>query len=180
MTYDTDKLTKTIKDHGFDKVGILNTDALVFMPEVRAMCAADKCRNYNKSWSCPPACGTLADSQNTVRGYTFGMIFETVGNMEDEFDYETISETSAKHSKNTVKLISDLKKEYPDIVGMSAGTCRICEKCAYPDAPCRHDDMRLISMEAYGLFVSDVCKKSGMPYNNGPLTTTFISCFLLK
>ena len=44
---------------GFTYAAPLAMDALVFRPEVRSMCAADRCRSYGKSWSCPPAAGTL-------------------------------------------------------------------------------------------------------------------------
>ena len=37
---------------------------------------------------------------------------------------------------------------------------------------------RLSSMEAYGLFVSDICTRSGLAYNYGPRTMTYTSCVL--
>lgn len=33
-------------------------------------------------------------------------------------------------------------------------------------------------MEAYGLFVSDICARSGLAYNYGPRTMTYTSCVL--
>ena len=33
-------------------------------------------------------------------------------------------------------------------------------------------------MEAYGLFVSDMCMRSGLAYNYGPRTMTYTSCVL--
>ena len=33
-------------------------------------------------------------------------------------------------------------------------------------------------MEAYGLFVSDICTRSGLNYNYGPNTLTYTSCVL--
>ena len=56
--------------------------------------------------------------------------------------------------------------------------CGICEKCTYPDAPCRFPDRAFPSMEACGLVVNDVCKASGIPYNYGPRTMTFTGCVL--
>ena len=59
-----------------------------------------------------------------------------------------------------------------------AGCCTICAKCTYPDKPCRYPSKRLSSMEAFGLFVSDICARSGLGYNYGPRTMTYTSCLL--
>ena len=34
------------------------------------------------------------------------------------------------------------------------------------------------SMEAYGLFVTRVCKDNGIPYHYGPKTITYTACVL--
>ena len=98
----------------------------------------------------------------------------------DEFDFETIGAASKKHHDNFITLIAGLKTRYPDILPMGAGTCSLCEKCTYPDAPCRFPDESMSSMEAYGLWVSRVCELSGIPYYYGKLTLTYTSCYLLK
>lgn len=61
---------------------------------------------------------------------------------------------------------------------LEAGCCTICAKCTYPDKPCRYPSKRLSSMEAFGLFVSDICARSGRGYNYGPRTMTYTSCLL--
>ena len=61
---------------------------------------------------------------------------------------------------------------------LTAGCCTICAKFTYPDKPCRYPSKRLSSMEAFGLFVSDICARSGLGYNYGPRTMTYTSCLL--
>jgi len=100
--------------------------------------------------------------------------------VKDDFDYETISETGERHKQNFVALVDQLKQQYPDLLPMGAGTCTICEKCTYPDQPCRFPDKSISSMEAYGLWVSKVCELSGIPYYYGKKTITYTSCYLLK
>ena len=158
----------------------LNMEALVFMPEVRDMCAADKCRSYGKNWCCPPACGSVEDIAERIKGYSYGIIVQTVGKMEDEFDYEAIEETAKIHKAGFAEFVKVLKKDFPDMLPMGAGTCTICPKCSYPDEPCRHPDDAIVSMEAYGLWVSRVCEMSDIPYNNGKNTITYTSCCLFK
>jgi len=176
--YHTEALIKEALEYGFSQAGELNMKALVFMPEVEAMCAA--CPQYNKNWRCPPGCGSIEDAAAKAANYSYGIIVQTVGYMEDDFDHKGIQETSEKHNSNFALLVGALKKRYSDILPMGAGTCSICKVCSYPDAPCRFPDKAISSMEAYGLWVSKVCAMSGVAYNNGEATVTFTSCYLLR
>lgn len=180
MKYNTPALIQEALDEGFSQAGELSMDALVFMPEVREMCSADRCHQYNKNWRCPPGCGSIEEAAERAAKYSYGLIVQTIGHMEDDFDYETIKETSEKHNRNFASLVEKLKERYSDILPMGAGTCSICEECTYPGAPCRFPDKSISSMEAYGLWVSKVCELSGVPYNNGKSTITYTSCYLLK
>ncbi len=180
MKHSIKELIQFALDEGFTQAGELNTEALVFMPEVRDMCRADRCHSYGKSWRCPPACGSIEEASARAATYRYGIIMQTIGNMDDDFDFETIQETARKHGDSFRALMKKLKTEYNDLLPMGAGTCSRCEKCTYPDAPCRFPDDSYSPMEAYGLMVSDVCSKSGIPYNNGPHTITFTSCCLFK
>ena len=180
MQYDTEVLIQEALSEGFSHAGPLNVEALVFMPEVREMCSVDRCNMYGKSWRCPPGCGSIEEAAEEASHYAFGILVQTTGHMEDEFDYETIEETGKKHIRNFESLVAKLRKRYAKILPMGAGTCKLCEACTYPDAPCRFPDRAISSMEAYGLWVSKVCELSGIPYNYGKLTLTYTSCYLLE
>jgi len=180
MKYDTDALTQDALEKGFSHAGSLNVKALVFMPEVRDMCNANACRQYGTNWCCPPGCGSIEEAARRTAEYSYGLIVQTTGQMEDDFDYETIESTAKKHKENFEILIENLRKTYPDMLPMGAGTCQVCENCTYPDAPCRFPEKAMPSMEAYGLWVSKVCELSDIPYYYGPKTLTYTSCYLLK
>ena len=180
MRYNTGELVQEAVGTGFSQAGELNVSALVFMPEVRAMCDADRCNQYGKNWRCPPACGSIEEAAERAAKYSYGIIVQTTGRMEDDFDYETIQATSEKHKNNFAVLIEQLKARYDDVLPMGAGTCTLCDACACPDAPCRFPDKSISSMEAYGLWVSKVCELSDVPYYYGAQTITYTSCYLLK
>jgi predicted metal-binding protein len=180
MEYDTDALVREALETGFSNAGELNTEALVFMPEVREMCSADRCHQYGKNWRCPPGCGSIEDAAEKAARYGYGILVQTIGKMNGDFDYEAISASSAKHKEDFAALVKRIRARYDDVLPMGAGTCELCEACTYPDAPCRYPDESISSMEAYGLWVSEVCKLSGIPYYHGPHTITFTSCYLLK
>ena len=112
---------------------LLNTKALIFMPEVRDMCRADRCRSYNKNWRCPPACGSIEEAAKSVAAYSFGIIVQSIGKLEDKFDYETMQSTGEYHKEIFSSFIEKLKIRYPDILPMGACNCTIFKKCSYPD-----------------------------------------------
>ena len=180
MPYNTQELIQEALDTGFSQAGELNVSALVFMPEVRDMCSADLCKMYGKNWRCPPGCGSIESAAERAAAYSYGILVQTIGRMEDDYDYETIQEAGDRHKDNFALLIKAVKEEFVDVLPMGAGTCTLCESCSYPDAPCRFPEESISSMEAYGLWVSKVCELSGVPYNNGPQTITYTSCYLLK
>jgi len=164
---------------GFTSSGELNMSALEFRQEVRDMCSADQCRSYGRSWSCPPAVGSLELSAAKASKYHRGIIVQTTGKMRREVDYHSIRDTNRVHVANFEKYVRQIRTLFPGCLPMGAGACTICSKCTYPDRPCRHPSRLIISMEAYGLIINDVCRKSGLDYNYGPQTVTFTSCILI-
>ncbi len=105
---------------------------------------------------------------------------QTVTQLEDSLDYEGMMEAASRHKSNMNRLYAELRRLYPDMYAMGSGGCNKCEKCTYPDEPCRFPDMLTYSMEACGLVVSRVCTDNGMKYNHGKDTLAYTSCFLLE
>ncbi len=168
------------KQSGFTVAEDLDVSTLEFMPEVRAMCAADRCQSYNRSWSCPPGCGPVEDAAARAAQYDRGVLLQTVGDREDSFDFEAMFEVAKQNRQHFDDLMMRLKDTDVDLFPMSAGTCDRCEKCTYPDAPCRFPDLVYPSMEAYGLFVSKVCSDNNVPYYYGNDKIAYTCCILYK
>ena len=168
-----------ISSCGFEHTGTCAASELAVREEVRAMCAADKCHAYGHNWSCPPACGDLAFWQETISQKSTCYLVQTVGELEDEYDFEGIMDAEAVHKKRLYQLLAALRDEHPEAIILAAGTCSLCKPCAYPDEPCRHPEKMMVSMEAAGLVVSDTCKAAGMSYYYGKSSTSFTSCVLV-
>lgn len=163
---------------GFAGRGIFAAEHLKFLPEVRDMCKADRCGKYGKTWTCPPACGTLEESRAQAEQYSWGIILQTTANMEDEFDGEAIEEAMETQRRRFEQYCARLREAGEDFLPMGSGGCGQCAVCTYPDAPCRFPDKAFISMEAYGLLVTDVCRIAKTPYYYGKNTVTFTACVL--
>lgn len=165
---------------GFTRAAKLNMDALTVLPAVRDMCASDRCQSYGHNWSCPPACGSLEVCQRRISSYDRGILVQTTGEMEDDFDARAIESAYLGHKAAFDALARQMRAIFPGCLPLTAGACTLCRKCTYPDRPCRFPGRRLSSMEAYGLLVSDVCVQSGVKYNHGPRTITYTSCILFN
>ena len=174
-----EKMKAVAVDIGFSQVGLLDASTLVFRQEVRDMCAANTCHMYGVNWACPPGCGTLEECSGRASGYRWGLLVQTVGELEDNMDIEAMMETEADHKEHFLEGNRRFRELYPNLMALGAGTCVICKKCSYPDNPCRFPERRISSMEAYGLVVSDTCTANGMKYYYGMNTIAYTSCYLL-
>lgn len=175
-----EKLEKMALECGFTAAAELDVDSIKLRPEVRQMCADNKCQMYGKNWCCPPGVGDLEECERKVRRYVRGILVQTMGKLEDEMDFETMMKVEADHKEHFEKMRELLQAEYPKMLAVGSGTCTRCKNCTYPDAPCRFPEHSFASMEAYGMLVTEVCKDNGLKYYYGPCTIAYTSCFLLE
>ena len=175
-----EKLAAMAKESGFTHCAPLDISTLEFMQDERDMCNAKQCDKYNTSWSCPPACASLEEMRERVVSYSGGVLVQTVGELEDSYDWEGIMDAGARHKENFKRMWDALEKENSSLLAMGAGACKLCGKCTYPDEPCRFPDRMAASMEACGLFVSKVCTDNNLAYNYGQDHIAFTSCYLVK
>ena len=164
---------------GFTYAVAMDVTTLDLKEDVRHMCAHG-CHQYNKRWSCPPGCGELTTLHQQIQPYSKAILVQTVGQLEDVFDGEGMIETEHQHKETLLKLQQKLLQHYPKLLTIGAGCCTLCEKCTYPDNPCRLPQKKIVPMEAYGLLVADVCSQNGLRYGYGESTITYTSCFLLE
>lgn len=187
----TDTLQKAIlpsvsdlaKSAGFECIGKLSATLLEANPDVRAMCAADRCRSFEKNWACPPACGTLEDYAKAFPTFTECIVMQTVFTLEDEFDIEGMQEAESLHKKRFDSFVRTAKLSLDEAalpsLALAAGACTRCPQCTYPREPCRFPHEAHASMEAAGLLVSATCEAAGIPYYHGKGTIAYTSCLLL-
>ena len=162
---------------GFDHAAPLDPAGLEAQPDVRAMCAQDKCHSYARNWTCPPACGPLEECGARMRARRQGVLLQTVGELKGPYDAEGMFSILQRHQKNFLAFCGEIRKEWPDALCLGAGGCPVCKKCAWPE-PCRFPDKAVSSMEAYGLMVARVCKANGLNAYYGKGTLTYVACIL--
>jgi predicted metal-binding protein len=157
------------------EIGVIETSALVFSPELYRACAANLCGNYNKCWTCPPAVGTLEEQREKILRWKYALVFTTKFDLEDSFDVEGMEEARKIHSS----LTSDMREQFGACPVYGAGGCQVCEPCAYPE-PCPFPGRATSSGEAAGINVTDLSRSAFLRYNNGPNTVTYFSMLLFN
>lgn len=177
---DVTRALEVAEEQGFSIAKPLDVRLLEFRQDIRDMCNPEACHEgYGKSWSCPPALPELDEMRELAKEYSQGIVVQTVGTLEDEFDFMGIMETAKAHAKAFTPFAEQMRAETNgQALPLGAGSCSVCESCTYPDKACRYPDKMITSMEASGLFVTQVCEDNKLKYNHGKNTIAFTSCCL--
>ena len=146
-----------------------------FDARVRDMCKSNRCGLYGKTWTCPPGVGDWEVLRDECHSYAHALVYTTKHTLDDDFDFEGITDAGVHHKQLDRALASALDAAGIPHLLYSAGGCSICKTCTYPDAPCRHPEQVHRSMEACGIDVGALSRACGLRYNNGPLTVTYFS-----
>lgn len=171
----TELVEKVLNGRAHEHATISTAD-IVFSPELRKACEANICGSYNRSWSCPPASGSVEEQREKILAFQKALVFTTKFDLEDSFDFEGMAKAGEIHGKLTLEIHERFGKTNP-VFG--AGCCRVCETCAYPE-PCRFPDKVYTSLESAGINVTDLSRTARINYNNGPNTVTFFSMVLFS
>ena len=131
----------------------------------RDLCKANSCGNYGRNWTCPPHAGDIHALMDTLRTYEWALVYQTVGELEDSYDFEGMMEAGRLHNQLVLTMRSIVKGILPDerVLFLGAGGCRVCEVCAKrTEEPCRHPELAIASLETYGVNVSKLAQAAGM------------------
>lgn len=148
-----------------------------FLPQVRHICETE-CPQYGKSWSCPPAVGTVEECKERCARYTGGFLFTTIAEDADLSDMEAMLRTRMEHEEITRQVRDIFSGQYKEVLTLSTESCALCEKCAYPDAPCRFPDKCFPCIESYGILVTKLAEEYGLSFMNGANVVTWFSLIL--
>ena len=170
------------KTLGACRAEVISADRIVLDRAFRDMCAANACGVYGKCYMCPPDVGEIDDLMREVGEYEYALVYQTVTELEDSFDFEGM--VAAK--KRTYPIAQALRGRFSDrgiarVLHLGAGGCGVCKVCAKrTNEPCRFPEKALPSLEAYGVNVSELAKAAGMKYINGQNTVTYFGAVLFS
>ena len=167
---------------GAHKAKVIKAGDIVLDRVFRDMCESNACGRYGTCYMCPPDVGEIDSLMAEIRDYDYALVYQTVTQLEDSFDYEGMVEAK----KRTYPLAQSLRKVFAarnvtKVLHLGAGGCGVCETCAKRTGePCRFPERAMPSLEAYGVNVSQLAKAAGMKYVNGQDTVTYFGAVLFS
>ena len=151
---DYSALAEQVRGLGAYKAGVVDLQDVRFDRAFRAMCETNACGNYGKCWMCPPDAGDIDALMNEAKSYQKALVYQTVGTLEDSYDFEGMMEAARLHNELSRALAKRTNE------------------------PCRHPELAMPSLETYGINVSELAASSGMKYINGQNTVTYFGALL--
>ncbi len=168
------------REPGIFQYGIIDSATIPFSQMVADACKANSCGRYGTCWTCPPAVGTMQEMEQKIKAYKKAVVFSAKYALEDWCDYDGMVEGKKKTMDILRRIADKLRAEGRDIMVLGCGGCNICEKCTYPDEQCRFPQKAIVSVEACGINVVELAKKTGIRYNNGTDTVTYFCIVLFE
>lgn len=168
-----------IAEYPICEYAFIDPKQISFLDRVRYICETE-CSQYGKSWSCPPAVGTVEECKERCSCFSGGFIFTTIAEVQDITDMEETLKTRAEHEKITRAVKALFLEECKKVQVLSTESCAICKECTYPSAPCRHPERMLPSVEGYGILVTELAERQGMSFFNGSNVVTWFSLILYQ
>ncbi len=178
---DLEQIEKLISDAGAHRVGVVAVEDIAFEPEFRKLCESNACGMYGRSWMCPPLVGEVDRLIQSLKGWKWAVVYQTVDELEDSYDIDGMLAAGEKMNGLTARIRRELAGlgVGPSLL-LGAGGCRLCRRCAkLDDQPCRRPDEAVASLEAYGIDVSALAPQVGMKYINGVNTVTYFGAVFL-
>jgi len=176
---DRQKLEIQITEFPICEYAFIKTEDISFLEQVRYICKTE-CPQYGKSWSCPPAVGTVEECRERCSRFREGFVFTTVAEVEDITNMEATLATRMEHEEITRQVRDLFQRECEEVLTLSTESCGICKHCSYPDAPCRHPERMFPCVESYGILVTDLAERYGITFLNGSNVATWFSLILYR
>lgn len=156
-----------------------DTAELTFSERVRAVCEMD-CTRYGTSWACPPAVGPVEACRARCLQYPHALLITTMNEVEDITDMEKTLATRAGHEAVTRQVDRLIREQGVETYTLSTESCTVCEKCTYPDAPCRRPDYMFPCVESHGILILDTAEHFGIDFQASGNIATWFSLILYR
>ena len=176
---------KTVIDSLLNHPGIFQyritaAKSIPFSKAVADACRANACGKYGTCWTCPPGVGEYITLEQKIKEYATAAVFTCRYDLEDCFDFEGMMVGQRETMKILYAVAEELRNSGENVMVLGCEGCNLCEKCTYPDAPCRFPEKAVVSVEACGIDVVSLSRNLNINYNNGPNTVTYFCIVLFK
>ena len=172
-----ENLVKAACDAGAFKATVITARHIETDICFRHMCVSNACGMYGKNWMCPPAVGEISALTAQLKLYDHALVYQSVCKLKDHFDFEGMMEAQTAHRQLSHHISAIFRGQ--ETLHLGAGACTVCRQCAMITGEnCRHPDLAIPSLEAYGVNVIQLAKAADMRYINGEDTVTYFGAVL--
>jgi len=173
------KYPKIAKSLGFTEAVYLPNIALESKEEIRKYCNPKQCPNHGQNWVCPPACGTLDECHEKTKEFTKGIVLQSMTKLTPPTSMEMYKSLNIEHNLRFKKFIEEVRKDVTQVLPLTTGGCIFCDSCSFPN-PCIKPEVKMESLSAFGIDVSDLCLITRLPYSFREDRVYFIALLLTK
>lgn len=173
------KLEEAALACGAFKAAWIPSEKIVLDAGFRKACQSNSCGRYGRCYQCPPDIGEVTQLMERVRAYPFAVLYQSVGQIEDSFDFEGMMDAAKAHLQLSQRIQKAAKAILPEgFLHLSSG-CRLCARCAKEEnLPCRHPQEALPALEGCGVDVYNTAAGTQLHYINGQNTVTYFGLVL--
>ncbi len=173
-----ENMVRYLSNKNIHEYKIINSADIPFSQSVVDACKENRCGKYGTCWTCPPGVGDFRILEEKIKSYNKAVVFTRKFDLEDSFDFETMVTGAKSTAETLLKIKEELDIDGINYIALGCEVCVLCEKCTYPDSPCRFPDKATPSIEACGINVVELSRNIGIKYNNGANTVTYF-CIIL-
>lgn len=158
----------------------ISPSELTFKEEVRQICKQE-CPMYGKSWSCPPAVGSVETCKKRCMSYDGAFFFTTIAEVTDISNFAETLQTRFEHEEITRTLGKAFLEEGLDVQLLSSESCAVCDSCAYCEGEnCRHPEYMIPCIESQGILVTELAEKYDIPFMDNMTTVQWFGLILYR
>lgn len=160
---------------GADHAVVIPQQQVVLSEQFYAICQSNACGQFGRNYMCPPDVGDIEDLMARVREYPQVLVYQTISQLEDSFDWEGMQAAAQRHAQLSQRIRAAVHPLLPvGSLHLTCGGCGLCEPCAKVEGqPCRFPEDALPSVESYGVDVANTVKGTQLKYINGANTVTY-------
>ena len=176
---DRQKLEGQLAELPLYQYAFFQTDELLFSERVRYICRTE-CPMYDTTWACPPAVGTVEECRKRVMAYEEGLMIATITEVSDIANIGETLATRADHEEITRQVLAMVREQATETLTLSTEACSHCERCTWPNAPCRFPDRMFPCVESHGILVTDLAEKHDIDFMAQGNVVTWFSLILYR
>ena len=148
---------------------------LEFTDRVRWICQ-NECPQYNKSWACPPAVGTVTYCKAKCLMYKNALLISTIQEVRDIADIDETLATRPEHEVVTNQVRDLLREMGVEPYVLSTESCTVCQRCSWLDGkPCRYPEKMHPCVESHGINILPMIEELGLTFQYGENVVTWFS-----